>query len=135
MKREFTPVPKGDYSATMTKFDIKPTKAGNGTIGSAQFELVGGDFGKTSEKKGRKVFHTFLIDHPNAKAVEFSNNKLNKLLAATGVTTTIEDLGYDYSGLMELAGDTKLTIGVDTNEYESNGSIVQGNRITSFKTK
>lgn len=111
------------------EFNIKPNKAGTGTNGSAVFEIINGDF------KKRKVFHTFLIEHPNEKAVGFSNNKLNKLLAAVGVENSIEDMGYDYSQIIEEAGEMPLVIGVDTNEYEKDGQTVVGNRITSFKRR
>lgn len=129
-KKSFEPLPVGDYKARLTEFNIKPNKAGTGTNGSAVFEIINGDY------KKRKVFHTFLIEHPNDKAVGFSNNKLNKLLAACGSESTIEDLGFDYSQVMDESGEMPIVIGVDTNEYENReGQTVVGNRITSFKRR
>lgn len=119
----------------MVELTLKPTKANNGTIASAIFELVGGEFGSSKEKKGRKIFHTFLVDHANPKAVEYSNNKLNKLLNAVGSDSSIEDLGHDFGQVTELALDIPIQIGVDLNEYEKDGEIVTGNKITSFKRK
>jgi len=120
----------------MISFEVKPSKSSSGVNGTAVFELLGGEYGADSakNKKGRRIFHNFLIEHSNSKAVEFSNNKLNKLLAATGNASTIQDLGFDYAQVMELAGDSKLVIGLETNEYvDKEGNVVTGNRITAFK--
>ena len=62
----FEPLTKADYKARMISFDIKPNKAGTGTNGNAQFEVLNG------ESKGRRLFHCFLIEHPDEKAVGFS---------------------------------------------------------------
>lgn len=128
-RKSFEPLPAGDYKARLVSFEIKPNRAGTGTNGSAQFEIIGGDF------KKRKVYHTFLIEHPNEKAVGFSNNKLNKLLTACGSENSIEDMGFDYTQIMDETGEMPLVIGVDTNEYEKDGQTVIGNRITSFKRR
>jgi len=119
----------------MVELTLKETKAKNGTIASAIFELVGGEYGSDKEKKGRKVFHTFLVDHTNPKAVEYSNNKLNKFLAAVGSTSSIEDLSHDFAQVEDLTKDIPIMIGVEINEYEKDGVTVEGNKITSFKKR
>lgn len=136
MKKTYSPIKKGEYKAKLASLELKPTKAGNGTIASAIFEFVGGQYGKDESKPdsyARKIFHTFLVDHTNPKAVEFSNNKLNKLLKAAGTGETIENLSNDFDKVRELVSGKDITIGVDLNMYEKDGETVVGNKITTFK--
>lgn len=129
-KKSFEPIPTGDYKARLVSFEIKPNKAGTGTNGTAQFEIINGDF------KKRKIFHTFLIQHPNEKAVGFSNNRLNKFLAAAGEEESIEDMGFAYEDIMDKVGEVPLVLSLDQNEYiNRDGQTVVGNKITHFKAR
>lgn len=129
-KTSFEPLPVGDYKARLIDFSIKPNKAGTGTNGTAQFEIINGDY------KKRKVFHTFLIEHPNEKAVGYSNNRLNKFLAAAGEEDSIEDMGFAYEDIMDRAGEMPIILRLEQNEYVNrDGVSVVGNKITHFKSK
>jgi hypothetical protein len=127
-KKTFEPLPVGDYKARLIEVEIKPNKAGTGTNANAHFEIVNGDY------KKRRLFHCFLVEHPNEKAIGFSNNKLNKFLAAAGTDTTIEDMGFDYSQLMDVAGEIPFIAAVGEDEYINGaGETVSTNKILTFK--
>lgn len=77
-KPEFKPLEAGDYMLRMNRYEERPTKAGNGKLISAGFEVVNGD------NKGRLVFHNFLVEHTSAKAQEIGNSQLDQYLQAVG---------------------------------------------------
>jgi len=89
-KPEFKPLESGDYMLRMNRYEEKTTKAGNGKLISAGFEVVNGD------SKGRLVFHNFLVEHTSAKAQEIGNNQLNQYLEAVGAGG-LEGINYDRS--------------------------------------
>jgi hypothetical protein len=94
-KVTYEPIPAGDYTLRMNRFDKKATKNGKGTMISAGFEIVKGEY------KGRLVFHNFLVDHESAKAKEIGNKQLDQYLKAVGVNDGLEGINYDDSQLEE----------------------------------
>jgi len=90
---EFLPLPVGDYLLRMNRFEEKATKAGNGKLISASFQIVNGEY------KNRLIFHNFLVEHTSAKAQEIGTEQLDRYLKAVGVEGGLEGIDYDRTQL------------------------------------
>lgn len=127
-KTEFAPIPEGDYKVRLVDFVIKENKLGTGLNGCGHFEIVNGDF------KKRRVFHNFLISNPSEKAVQISEEKMNKFLTAVGEDESIEDMGYAYDQLMDKVGEVPFIVKLVDNEYtDRSGKLIQGSKISEFR--
>jgi len=77
---EFSPLPKGDYTAIISSSEMVAYKSGNGQYLKLTYEIVDGD------KKGRKVFDNMNISHPTSqKAVEIAWSQMGKIMDAVGL--------------------------------------------------
>lgn len=76
-KKKYDTIPEGTYRLRMKNYQVKESKAGNTYI-SAAFELM------TDPYKKRLVFETFLLTHPNPKAVATAYDRLTKYLKSVG---------------------------------------------------
>lgn len=77
---EFSPLPKGDYTAIISNSEMVAYKSGNGQYLKLTYEIVDGD------KKGRKVFDNMNISHPTSqKAVEIAWSQMGKIMDAVGL--------------------------------------------------
>ena len=125
-KKTYAPIPAGDYLVKAGKFIEKPTKAGNGTLVAATFEVLEGDNAK------RLIFHNFLISHSNPKAAEIGQDQLSKYLKAVGVKGGFAELGNDATaleGYLNRALTVKVVIEEGTNGYSDR------NKITGWATR
>lgn len=78
MQSGFDIIPLGKYLATVTKSDVKPTKAKTGKYISLTFTIQYGKY------KGRLVFTNLNIINPNPVAVEIAQKELATLCRAVG---------------------------------------------------
>lgn len=78
-KSEFDPLPAGNYVAEITHSEIKPTRAGTGTILSLGFKVIDGDFA------GRLVFSNINLSNPNEIAQQIGRKQLAQIAAACGI--------------------------------------------------
>ena len=125
-KKEYTPLPEGDYVMRLESATIVVPKSGAGRMVKAMFEVSKGD------EKGAKVFENFLIEHTSPKAVEIANERLNKFLQSVGVDEGLDGIGHDYTQLTEYEGEpfiASLKIKEGTNGYSDQ------NRIAAFKKR
>lgn len=142
-KKEFEPLPVGEYLARMNRFEDVTTSKG-GKAAKTSFELVKTVGGDPEEKgvKGRLVFHYFNYQNANPKAQEIGNEQLNKFLEAVGVEGGLEGIGYDMaqiSDYLEVPLIVKLGIDEGGKEYTAKDGTKKvskaSNRITSFKSR
>lgn len=76
----FAPIPAGTYLAIITDSDIVPLKSGAGERLKLTFEVMDGSF------KGRKIWDSLNINHPNPQAMQIAQSGLSAICHATGVT-------------------------------------------------
>ena len=77
----FNPVPAGQYLCQVISSEIKPTKAGNGTILKLTSQIIDGPF------NGRLIFDNLNVSNPNQDAERISQRSLADLVLAVGMTT------------------------------------------------
>lgn len=75
---EFAPIPSGEYLATITDSDMKPTKRGDGQYLELTYQIIDGPF------NGRQLWARLNLDNPNQKAVEIAKRDLQKIQFACG---------------------------------------------------
>lgn len=96
---DFQPLPEGWYDATITKAEVKPTKAGTGSFIAIRFDITG------PTHQGRIVFMNLNITNPNPKAEEIGRGQLNAIMGALGLST-VRDSDQLLNGRLQI----KLTI-------------------------
>jgi hypothetical protein len=77
----FEPLPEGWYNATITKAEVKPTKAGTGSYIGLRLDITG------PTHQGRVIFCNLNINNPNPKAEEIGRQQLNQIMGALGLPT------------------------------------------------
>ena len=80
--QNFTPVPEGDYVASIVSSELKDTKKsvnGSHKILNLTHEILQGEF------KGRKFFNGLNIINPSAEAVKIANEALATICRAVGI--------------------------------------------------
>ena len=82
----FEPVPAGNYLATITASEMKPTEKGDGSYLELEFAVVDGEF------KGRKVWDRLCINHPNVLTQKIAQGKLSAICRAVGVMQPIDSV-------------------------------------------
>lgn len=133
-KKEFKPVPEGEYLVSLVKAEEKATKNGKGVAINYQAEIIKG------EQKGNKVFGNFLVEHSSPKAQEIGNKMLNYYLEAVGVEGGMESLGHDRTQIQDnlMIPFVAKVIIEDPQEYTVNGVTKTSkarNKIVSFKAR
>lgn len=120
-------LPQGWYSATITRAEVKPTKAGTGEYINLMYTISG------PTHQGRTVWGIINIQNPNPKAEEIGRQQLGEVMRATGlskVTNTDQLIGKDLV--------IKLTVKEDDRGGERNEvrgfKAVQGGSIPSIPT-
>lgn len=127
VKGEFKPLPEGDYLIRLTELTEKKTKNGDDML-TGKFQVVKGPDG-VEGAKNRIVFENFVLTHSNAKVVDITMSKLNKLAQATGIDTEITAGNVDLiNDALEMPFIASLGMG---NEYK--GKI--NNVIKAYKAK
>lgn len=70
---DFSPIPEGNYAATIVKVEEKPTKEPGGAYLNLQYEINDG------EQAGRKFFDIITFKHPNEKTVNIACQSLKRI--------------------------------------------------------
>jgi len=100
-KKEFAPMPEGDYAVELFEVADKKTRSGRAVF--ATFRVVG-----DGEYAGRRVWHIFNYDNASEKAQKIGQEQLDKVIVALG-----------GEGFEALNGNTGLL-----NDYVENGSLI-----------
>jgi len=104
----FEAVPSDKYTAEITKSELKPTKAGDGSYLEIEYTIIEGEY------KGRKVWDRLCLNHQTQKTVEIARANLSAVCHAVGVMKP-----RDSSELHNIP----LTITVKTRRDDSTGNI------------
>ncbi len=75
--RDYSPIPKGEYTLKCTDAEVKTTRSGGEMI-AATFEVVGGDY------DGRKVWNNFNIHNDSEKAQKIGREQVASWARACG---------------------------------------------------
>lgn len=75
----FEPLPAGEYLATITESEMKPTKSGSGSYLQMTFTILDGEF------RGRVLWARLNLNNPNATAVKIARGELSAICRAVGV--------------------------------------------------
>ena len=121
-QKDYSPLPNGDYAVTVDRVTEKSTKAGNGTLIDVSFKVNDGD------NKGRLLFNSFLISHPNPKASSIGLQQLDRFLKAVGHFGGFEALGSDSTQLEGFIGRDLIV----STEIESNPGYKDRNKIKRY---
>ena len=76
---DFEPIPAGKYVAVITESELKPNKAGTGSLLQLTFQVVEGKY------QNRLLWTRLNLDHPNAIAVQIARADLSAICRAVGV--------------------------------------------------
>lgn len=76
---DFDPIPAGKYAAVITDSEMKPNKAGTGSLLQLTFQIIEG------EHQNRLLWARLNLDHPNAVAVQIARADLSAICRAVGV--------------------------------------------------
>lgn len=76
---DFDPIPAGKYAAVITDSEMKPTKAGTGTLLLLTFMVIEGQY------KNRLLWTRLNLENPNATAVKIARGELSAICRAVGV--------------------------------------------------
>lgn len=88
------PLPAGEYAAIIERSEVKPTKAGTGTVLELRLKIVSGPF------EGRSVRDWLNIRNPSAEAQRISLERLSSICRACGVMHAISDSEELHDRLM-----------------------------------
>jgi Protein of unknown function (DUF669) len=92
--RDFSPIPAGWYTASISSAELKQTKAGNGEYIAIKYDITGPTY------QGRVIYGNLNIKNPNPKAEEIGRQQLGELMRAIGlakVTDTDQLIGGNLS--------------------------------------
>jgi hypothetical protein len=76
---DFEPIPAGKYLAVITDSELKPNKAGTGSLLQLTFQVIEGQF------QNRLLWARLNLDNPNATAVQIARADLSAICRAVGV--------------------------------------------------
>ena len=72
-------VPSDRYLVEITKSELKPTKAGDGSYLEFEYSILDGEY------RGRKLWDRLCLNHPSAKTVEIARANLSAICHAVGI--------------------------------------------------
>lgn len=101
-------VPAGWYNATITKAEIKPTKAGTGQYIAIRYDITG------PSQQGRIIFEQLNIKNPNPKAEEIGRSTLGEIMRSIGLTR-VTDTDQLIGGSLQI----KVTVKESDGQYEA----------------
>ena len=104
----FEAVPSDKYTAEITKSELKPTKAGDGSYLEIEYTILEGEY------RGRKVWDRLCLNHQTQKTVEIARANLSAICHAVGIMKP-----RDSSELHHIP----LTITVKAKRDDSTGNI------------
>lgn len=105
-------VPAGWYNATITKAEIKSTKAGTGQYIAVRYDITG------PSHQGRVIFGNLNIKNPNSKAEEIGRQQLGEIMRAIGLSR-VTDTDQLISGALQI----KVAIKESDGQYEANNEV------------
>lgn len=76
---DYTPIPKGSYSALITESDMVETSSGNGAYLKLTIDITQGEY------QGRKLFERLNLVNENELAVKIAQKTLGSICRAVGV--------------------------------------------------
>lgn len=76
---DFDPIPAGKYLAVITDTEMKPNKAGTGSLLQFTFQIIEGEY------QNRLIWTRLNLDNPNATAVQIARSDLSAICRAVGV--------------------------------------------------
>ena len=128
-KKEFEPLPEGDYVMAIKTINEVTSKKGDAMIKVA-YEI------KEGLHAGRLLFDNFLVTcQATPEAVEYATNRVSRLLKSVGVSEGFEGIGNDYSGLSIFVGKNFVG-GVDYSKpfRSKENKLLIGNRVKYFRS-
>lgn len=115
------PVPEGSYLVAMKESEIKPTKAGDGSILAMVFEVLSG------EHKGRKIYDNLNIRNPSQQATQIAQENLSAICHAVNVLKLQDSVQLH---------DLPLMVEVVCEAYnKADGTRAIKNNIKAYKSK
>lgn len=113
---DFSPLPAGWYSATISGAEIKQTKAGTGEYISVKYSVTG------PTHQGRIIFANLNIKNPNPKAEEIGRQQLGEVMRAIGlarVDDTDQLIGGNLQIKLEVKDDEKYGAGNEVKGFKA----------------
>lgn len=126
-KKEFTPVPAGNYTVRVEKLDLTDGKTEKGEYTMAKVELsIVGD----NDYKGYRVWENYILNHTGSeKAVEIGRKKVESMLQNTG-SPALSALNGEFGLLPGILRDKELTAEVYIREQ--NNGYAPRNQVKKF---
>jgi hypothetical protein len=113
---DFSPLPAGWYTVTITQAELKDTKAGNGQYIKLRYDVTG------PTHQGRVVFGNLNIKNPNQKAEEIGRQQLGDIMRAIGlakVTDTDQLIGNSLSIKLDVKNDAQYGASNEVKGFKS----------------
>ena len=109
----FAPIPAGNYTAEITRSEVKQTKDGRGSYLSLSFKILEGDFA------GRLIFQNITLTNANATAQNIGREQMAQLAGACGILSL-----QDSEQLHGIPVGIRVAIETDKNgQYEPRNTI------------
>ena len=109
----YAPIPAGNYTAEITRSEVKQTKDGRGSYLSLSFKIIEGEFA------GRLIFQNITLTNANATAQTIGHEQMAQLAGACGVLQL-----QDSQQLHGIAMTIRVAIETDkTGQYEPRNAI------------
>lgn len=122
--KNFTPLPAGWYTATISEADIKQTKAGTGEYISIKYSITG------PTHEGRGIYGNLNIKNQTPKAEEIGRQQLGELMRAIGLAR-VDDTNQLIGGSLSIKLDVKLSAEYgDKNEVKGFKAVAGGSMPT-----
>jgi hypothetical protein len=121
---DFSPLPAGWYTATISGAEIKETKAGTGEYISVKYSITG------PTHEGRVIYGNLNIKNPNPKAEEIGRQQLGELMRAIGLVR-VDDTDQLIGGNLLIKLDVKSSDQYgDSNEVKGYKAVAGGSMPT-----
>jgi len=133
-KNDFKPLEAGEYLVRMNRITPKETKKGDPAL-SVSFEVikkVGDTDANESKAKNRLIFDYMVLEHANPTVVEITNEKLDKIIKATGSESGLAGIDHDVKQLEKF---TQLPFIAKVKVKEGTNGYADSNAITSYKRR
>lgn len=121
---DFSPLPAGWYTATISGAEIKQTKAGTGEYIAVKYSITG------PTHQGRVVFANLNIKNPNPKAEEIGRQQLGEVMRASGLAR-VDDTDQLIGGSLSIKLEVKSSEQYgDNNEVKGFKAVAGGSMPT-----
>ena len=117
-KKNEGPLTPRTYSATIDAAEVKPTRAGNGTILALVLIIIG------PFREGFRLTCNILLDHPSEGAMYYSRKLLESLFEAVGIDTS-HDVNLDPSSLVGQVVAADVTVKDCGPEYGMKNDVIK----------